>query len=99
MIAACDTFRSGAVEQLKVHCDRLNVELYSQGYGKDASGVAFAAVQKATKEKTNVVLIDTAGRMQENEPLMKALSTVCSLPYYIYSFFFYLLFIPSPSLS
>lgn len=46
MIAACDTFRSGAVEQLRVHTDRLNVPLYEQGYGKDASLIAEASLKE-----------------------------------------------------
>merc|ERR1712137_1497273 len=76
LIAACDTFRSGAVEQLKVHCGRLNVPLFEQGYGKDASHIAAAAIRKAQQDGMNVVLVDTAGRMQDNEPLMKALSSL-----------------------
>jgi len=76
LIAACDTFRSGAVEQLKVHAGRLNAPLFEQGYGKDASHIAAAAVRHAEKDGTNVVLVDTAGRMQDNEPLMKALSNL-----------------------
>jgi len=74
MIAACDTFRSGAVEQLNVHADCLEVPLYHKGYAKDPSAVAKAAVDAATEEGHDVVLIDTAGRMQNNVPLMKALS-------------------------
>ena len=78
LIAACDTFRSGAVEQLKVHASRLSVPLFEQGYGKDASHIAAAAIKKAQQDDVNVVLVDTAGRMQDNEPLMKALSSVSS---------------------
>jgi signal recognition particle receptor subunit alpha len=74
MIAACDTFRSGAVEQLNVHAKCLDVPLYHKGYAKDPSSVAQAAIVHATEEKNDVVLIDTAGRMQNNVPLMKALS-------------------------
>jgi signal recognition particle receptor subunit alpha len=48
MIAACDTFRSGAVEQLQVHARNLGVELYSQGYGKDPSAIAAAALSQGT---------------------------------------------------
>eukprot|EP01128_Nolandella_sp_AFSM9_P008875 TRINITY_DN5533_c0_g1_i1.p1 TRINITY_DN5533_c0_g1~~TRINITY_DN5533_c0_g1_i1.p1 ORF type:complete len:582 (+),score=153.78 TRINITY_DN5533_c0_g1_i1:60-1805(+) len=73
LIAACDTFRSGAVEQLQVHARRLGVEVYHRGYGKDAAAVAGEAIKVASKTGIDVVLIDTAGRMQENEPLMKAL--------------------------
>lgn len=74
MIAACDTFRSGAVEQLNVHAKCLDVPLYHKGYAKDPSAVATAAIAHAAQEGYDVVLVDTAGRMQNNVPLMKALS-------------------------
>jgi signal recognition particle receptor subunit alpha len=74
MLAACDTFRSGAVEQLNVHAKCLQVPLYHKGYAKDPSAVAKAAIAHAAEEGHDVVLIDTAGRMQNNVPLMKALS-------------------------
>jgi signal recognition particle receptor subunit alpha len=76
MIAACDTFRAGAVEQLRTHvrCLGDNVELFDRGYGKDAAAVAMDAIRKAKELHYDVVLVDTAGRMQHNEPLMRALS-------------------------
>ena len=61
MIAACDTFRSGAVEQLKTHCARLNVPLYERGYEKDPAKVAFEAVKAAQRSQIDVLLVDTAG--------------------------------------
>lgn len=73
LLAACDTFRSGAVEQLSVHAKCLGVPIYSNGYSKDPSSVAKAAIEQATEEGNDVVLVDTAGRMQNNLPLMKAL--------------------------
>lgn len=73
-IAACDTFRSGAVEQLSVHASCLNLPLFHQGYAKDPSAVAKAAILKASEDGNDVVLVDTAGRMQNNVPLMKALA-------------------------
>lgn len=74
LLVAGDTFRSGAVEQLQIHADCLQIPLYSQGYSKDPSAVAKAAIQHAmTEGNHDVVLIDTAGRMQNNVPLMKAL--------------------------
>ena len=79
LIAACDTFRSGAVEQLKTHCARLSVPLYERGYEKDPAKVAFEAVKAAQKEGRDVVLVDTAGRMQDNEPLMRALSNLINV--------------------
>ncbi|KFD49925.1 hypothetical protein M514_09139 [Trichuris suis] len=79
MIAACDTFRAGAVEQLRTHTRHLAalhpgyVQLYEQGYGKDAAAVAASAISHALNSQFDVVLIDTAGRMQDNEPLMRSL--------------------------
>jgi len=92
LIAACDTFRAGAVEQLRTHTKRLNslhpasendgrpmVHLYEKGYGKDAAGIAMEAINYARDVRADVVLIDTAGRMQDNEPLMRALSKLISV--------------------
>ncbi|GMM49849.1 Signal recognition particle receptor subunit alpha [Starmerella bacillaris] len=81
LVAACDTFRSGAVEQLKVHVTRLAklkgtrgyIELFDQGYGKDAAIIAKRAVEYAEKEKFDVVLIDTAGRRHNDDRLMSNL--------------------------
>ncbi|KAK7487182.1 hypothetical protein BaRGS_00021534 [Batillaria attramentaria] len=87
LIAACDTFRAGAVEQLRTHVRKLNalhppekhggqqtVQLYEKGYGKDAAGIAMEAINYARDCHFDVCLVDTAGRMQDNEPLMRALS-------------------------
>ncbi|ETB61108.1 hypothetical protein YYC_02033 [Plasmodium yoelii 17X] len=73
MIAACDTFRAGAIEQLRIHAKCLDVYLFEKGYGKNAAGIAKDAISYAKKEKYDVILIDTAGRMQDNEPLMRSL--------------------------
>jgi len=73
LLVAGDTFRSGAVEQLQVHATCLDVPLFSMGYAKDPSVVARAAIVHATEMGNDVVLMDTAGRMQNNAPLMKAL--------------------------
>jgi len=80
LVAACDTFRSGAIEQLAQHCRNLNVELFHRGYGKsgkdDATSVAQQAIKKAADEGFDVVLVDTSGRMQGNVKLMKELATL-----------------------
>jgi len=55
---------------------RQGVQLFEQGYGKDPASIAQAAIQLAVERKFDVVLVDTAGRMQDNEPLMRALSKV-----------------------
>ena len=52
------------------------VQLYEKGYGKDAAGIAMEAINYARETRVDVVLIDTAGRMQDNEPLMRALAKV-----------------------
>ncbi len=52
------------------------VELFEKGYGKDAASIAHDAISQAKDSRTDVVLVDTAGRMQDNEPLMKALAKV-----------------------
>lgn len=87
LIAACDTFRAGAVEQLRTHTRHLNalhpaekhnnqtmVQLYEKGYGKDAAAIAMEAIRFARDSRIDIVLVDTAGRMQDNEPLMRALT-------------------------
>ncbi|KAJ1722869.1 hypothetical protein LPJ53_002739 [Coemansia erecta] len=86
LIAACDTFRSGAVEQLRVHVRNLralsenqNVEIFERGYGKDSATIARDAIAFGASSGFDVVLIDTAGRMQDNEPLMRALAKLVSV--------------------
>ncbi|KAK9749723.1 hypothetical protein RND81_02G145900 [Saponaria officinalis] len=79
MMAACDTFRSGAVEQLRTHASRLQIPIFEKGYEKDPAIVAKEAIQEATRNGSDVVLVDTAGRMQDNEPLMRALSKLIYL--------------------
>jgi signal recognition particle receptor subunit alpha len=74
MIAGCDNFRSGAIEQLDTHCKCLDIHLYQKGYKDDAAIIAKEALMEAKNKHFDVVLIDTAGRMQGNEALMKALA-------------------------
>lgn len=83
LIVACDTFRSGAVEQLAVHVRNLRelveregggeVDIYQKGYGKDAANVARDAVEHAGQNGFDVVLIDTAGRRHNDQRLMSSL--------------------------
>jgi len=75
-IAACDTFRSGAVEQLKTHARALGVRLYEKGYSRDAAQVAYEAIEQARQDKDDVIMVDTAGRMQANKGHMRALSNL-----------------------
>jgi len=74
MIAACDTFRSGAVEQVKKHAKVLEIKVFDKGYGKEPADVCKEAINSAKREKIDVVLVDTAGRMQDDLPLMNALN-------------------------
>lgn len=71
MLAGCDNFRSGAIEQLATHAACLNVPLYEKGYKDDPAIIAKEALLDAKNKHYDVVLIDTAGRMQGNERLMR----------------------------
>lgn len=71
MLAACDNFRSGAVEQLATHAKCLDIPIYEKGYKDDPAVIAKEALQDARAKNFDVVLIDTAGRMQGNEKLMR----------------------------
>jgi signal recognition particle receptor subunit alpha len=79
LIAACDTFRSGAVEQLRTHANCLKVDLFERGYGKDSAEIAKQALAHAKSHGYDVCLIDTAGRMQDNEPLMRAIAKLVAV--------------------
>lgn len=70
VIAACDTFRAGAIDQLEVHATRLGVKLIKNQPGSDPASVAFDAIEHARARGKEVVLVDTAGRMQTNTNLM-----------------------------
>ena len=76
LIAACDTFRAGAVEQLKRHAKALKVPLFERGYEKDSAAVAAAAVKHGAETGHDVVVVDTAGRMQNNDKLMVELAAL-----------------------
>jgi len=71
VIAAGDTFRAGAIEQLLVHGERLGVRVVRQQEGSDPAAVAFDAVQHAKAKHLDVVLVDTAGRQHTNENLIE----------------------------
>ncbi len=76
VLAACDTFRAAAIQQLGEHAQKLNVKMIQHNYGSDAAAVAFDAVQYAEKNKIDVVLIDTAGRLHSNTNLMAELQKI-----------------------
>ncbi|MBT4805092.1 signal recognition particle-docking protein FtsY [Candidatus Woesearchaeota archaeon] len=76
VLAACDTFRAAAIQQLEEHANKLEVKMIKHDYGSDAAAVAFDAVKYAEKHKVDVVLIDTAGRLHSNTNLMAELEKI-----------------------
>jgi fused signal recognition particle receptor len=76
LLAAGDTFRAAAVEQLRVWADRAGAGFIAKGHGADAAGLAYEAVEIARTEDRDLVLIDTAGRLQNKTQLMDELSKV-----------------------
>ncbi len=76
VIAAGDTFRAGAIEQLEQHANRLGVRLIKHQAGGDPAAVAYDAVEHARSRARDVVLIDTAGRMQTKQNLMDQMKKI-----------------------
>jgi len=76
VLAAADTFRAGAIDQLAVHADRLGVRCIRSQRGGDAAAVARDAVESARARGEDIVIIDTAGRMQNKTNLMEELRKV-----------------------
>ncbi len=76
VIAAGDTFRAGSIEQLEKHAENLGVRVIKQDYGADAAAVAYDAVAHAKARHIDVVLIDTAGRMQSNKNLLEEMKKI-----------------------
>jgi fused signal recognition particle receptor len=76
VIAACDTFRAAALQQIEEHANNLDLKLIKHDYGSDAAAVAFDAIKHAESKKIDVVLIDTAGRSHSNINLMDELKKV-----------------------
>ena len=76
MLAACDTFRAAASEQLQVWGERANVPVVAGAPGADASGLAFQALERAKAENIDILIVDTAGRLQSNETLMAELEKI-----------------------
>lgn len=76
VIAASDTFRAGAIEQVKYHADNLGVKIIKHEKGSDPAAVAFDAVSHAKATGKELVLIDTAGRMQNNTNLMDEMKKI-----------------------
>ena len=76
LVAAADTFRAGAVEQLKIWSERIGVDFLRGQQGGDPAAVAFDAIEAAEARGTDVVLIDTSGRLHTNHGLMKELEKI-----------------------
>ena len=76
MLAAGDTFRAAAIGQLKVWADRLGVPIVSGAEGGDAAGIVFDAVKQATETGIDVLIVDTAGRLQNKRELMDELAKI-----------------------
>jgi fused signal recognition particle receptor len=76
MLAAGDTFRAAAIEQLQVWGDRTGAPVIKKPAGSDASGLAYEAVEQARAQGTDVLLIDTAGRLQNKDELMGELEKI-----------------------
>ncbi len=76
VIAASDTFRAGAIEQLTHHADKLGVKIIKHKKGADPAAVAFDAVEHARAKGKELVLVDTAGRMQTNINLMDEMKKI-----------------------
>ncbi|CAG2114151.1 unnamed protein product [Medioppia subpectinata] len=91
LVIACDTFRAGAIEQLRTHITALKniherdgrqaskVDLFEKGYGKDSAAIAMEGINYARTAGYGCCLVDTAGRMQGNEPLMKQLAKLIKI--------------------
>jgi fused signal recognition particle receptor len=76
VLSASDTFRAGAIEQLNVHAERLGTKIIKHQSGGDPAAVAYDAVDHAKAKRRDVVLVDTAGRMQTNANLMDEMKKI-----------------------
>lgn len=76
IVAAADTFRAAAIEQLAVWCDRAGVELIRQNEGSDPASVVYDAIAAANKRKADVLIVDTAGRLHNKSNLMDELAKI-----------------------
>jgi len=76
VLACADTYRAGSIEQLEEHAKRLEVRMIKHEYGADAAAVAYDAISHARAHGINVVLIDTAGRIQTDRNLMNELAKI-----------------------
>ncbi|NUN11442.1 signal recognition particle-docking protein FtsY [Candidatus Micrarchaeota archaeon] len=76
VISASDTFRAAAIEQASIHGEKLGVKVVKHQYGSDPSAVAFDAIEHAKSKSIDVVLIDTAGRQETNQNLLREMEKI-----------------------
>jgi fused signal recognition particle receptor len=76
VLAGSDTYRAGSIEQLEEHARRLRIKMIKHKYGGDPAAVAFDAIKHAEAHGVDVVLVDTAGRIQTNKNLMNELAKI-----------------------
>ena len=76
MLAAGDTFRAAAIDQLKIWGERTGAPVVARGAGADRAGLAFDALKEARGRRADVLLIDTAGRLQNKQALMDELEKI-----------------------
>jgi len=76
VFAAADCFRSGAIQQLGKHADKLKIKMISHEYGADPAAVAYDTIEHAKSKGVDVVMIDTAGRQHSSDDLMKELQKI-----------------------
>ena len=76
VVAAADTFRAAAIDQLSVWCDRAGVDIIHQNEGSDPAAVVFDAIQYTKKKQADVLIIDTAGRLHNKKNLMDELAKI-----------------------
>ncbi|MBI5065554.1 signal recognition particle-docking protein FtsY [Candidatus Woesearchaeota archaeon] len=76
VLAAADTFRAAAIEQLQTHADRLGAKIVKHDYGADEAAVAYDAIEHAKAKNKDVVLIDTAGRLHSNHNLVEEMKKI-----------------------
>lgn len=76
IVAACDTFRAAAIEQLTIWADRIGVQIVKHQIGSDPAAVAFDACEAAVAREANVLILDTAGRLHTKKDLMQELTKI-----------------------
>ena len=76
IVAACDTFRAAAVEQLSIWAERIGVQIVKHKSGSDPAAVAFDACEAAVARDADVLILDTAGRLHTKKDLMKQLTKI-----------------------